>query len=79
MIKSRRIRWAVYVAYTGEKKAEYRILVDKSQSRRPRRWTGNIKMSLREIGWVGVDWTRFTQDRDQWRALADTMMNLRVP
>jgi hypothetical protein len=39
----------------------------------------NIKMSLREIGWDGVDWIELAQDRDQWRALVNTAMNLRVP
>jgi hypothetical protein len=46
-----------------------------------RRWEDNIrsKMVLREIGWGGMDWTVLAQDRDQWRALVDTAMNLRVP
>jgi hypothetical protein len=39
----------------------------------------NIKMDLREIGWNGVDWMDMAQDRDQWRALVDTVLNLRVP
>jgi hypothetical protein len=39
----------------------------------------NIKMDLREIGWGGVDWIDVAQDRDQWRALMNTIMNLRVP
>jgi hypothetical protein len=39
----------------------------------------NIKMDLREIGWDGIDWIDLAQDRDQWRALVDTVMNLRVP
>jgi hypothetical protein len=38
-----------------------------------------IKMDLREIGWDGVDWTDGAQDRDQWRALVNTVLNLRVP
>jgi hypothetical protein len=47
---------------------------------RPRRkWVDNIKMDLREIGWDGVDWIELAQDRDQWRALVTTVMNLRVP
>jgi hypothetical protein len=33
----------------------------------------------REIGWDGVDWVELAQDRDQWRALVNTVMNLRVP
>jgi hypothetical protein len=39
----------------------------------------NIKIDLREIGWDGVDWIDLAQDRDQWRALVNTLMNLRVP
>jgi hypothetical protein len=39
----------------------------------------NIKMDLREIGWDGVDWMDMVQDRDQWRVLVNTVLNLRVP
>jgi hypothetical protein len=39
----------------------------------------NIKIDLREIGWDGVDWIDLAQDKDQWRALVNTVMNLRVP
>jgi hypothetical protein len=39
----------------------------------------NIKIDLREIGWEGMDWMDLAQDRDQWRALVDTVVNLRVP
>jgi hypothetical protein len=39
----------------------------------------NIKIDLKEIGWEGVDWMHLTQDRDQWRNLVNTVMNLRVP
>jgi hypothetical protein len=40
---------------------------------------GNIKVDLREIGWDGMEWIDLAQDRDQWRALLDTVINLRVP
>jgi hypothetical protein len=43
-----------------------------------RRWVDNIKMYLREIGWDGVDWIDMAQDRDQWRALVNTVLNLQV-
>jgi hypothetical protein len=43
------------------------------------RWADNIKMYLREIGWDGVDWIDLAQDRDQWRALLNAVMNLQVP
>jgi hypothetical protein len=44
-----------------------------------RRWVNNIKMDLREIGWGSMDWIDLAQDRYQWRALVNTVMNLRVP
>jgi hypothetical protein len=44
-----------------------------------RRWVDNIKMDLGEIGWNGVDWIDLAQDRDRWRALVNTVMNLRFP
>jgi hypothetical protein len=44
-----------------------------------RRWVDNIKMDLREIGWDDMEWIDLAQDRDQWRALVNTVMNLRVP
>jgi hypothetical protein len=68
----------------GEKGNAYRILVGKPEGKRPlgrprRRWMDNIKMYIREIGLDGMDWIELTQDRDQWRALVNTVMNLRVP
>jgi hypothetical protein len=42
------------------------------------RWVDNIKMDLREIGWDGIGWIDLAQDRDQWRALVNTVMSLRV-
>jgi hypothetical protein len=68
----------------GETRNAYRILVGKPEGKRPigrprRRWVDDIKMDLGEIGWDGVDWIELAQDRDQWRALVNTVMNLRVP
>jgi hypothetical protein len=68
----------------GEKRDAYRILVGKPEGKRPLgrprcRWVDNIKMDLREIGWDGTDWTDLAQDRDQWRVLVNTVMNLQVP
>jgi hypothetical protein len=52
----------------------------KSEEKRPLgRWVDNIKINLREIGWDGMDWIDQAQDMDQWRALVNTVMNLRVP
>jgi hypothetical protein len=68
----------------GVKWNRYRILVGKPERKRPlgRPRCGlvdNIKMNLREIGWRGMDWVDLAQDRDQWRALVNTVMNLQVP
>jgi hypothetical protein len=68
----------------GEKRNAYRLLVGKSEGKRPpgrsrRRWVDNIKMDLLEIGWSGVDWIGLAQDRDKWRDLVSAVMNLRVP
>jgi hypothetical protein len=47
---------------------------------RPRsKWVDNFKTDLIDIGWDGMDWIDLAQDRDQWRALVNTLMNLRVP
>jgi hypothetical protein len=43
------------------------------------RWEDNIRMDIREIRWKGVDWMHFTEDRDQWPALVNMVMNLQVP
>jgi hypothetical protein len=84
MIKSRRIRWAGPVARMGERMNASRILVGKPEVKRAlgrpkRRWVDNIKMALKEIEWDGMDWIDLAQDRVQWRALVNTVMNLRVP
>jgi hypothetical protein len=84
MIKSRRMKWAGHVASMGEKRNAYRILVGKPEGKRPLgrprcRWEDNIRMTLREIGWGGMDWIDLAQDRDQRRAPVNMVMNLRVP
>jgi hypothetical protein len=84
MIKSRRMKWAGHVARMGAKRTENRILVGKPEGKRPlgrtrRRWVDKIKMDLREIGWDVMDWIDLAQDRDHWRALVNTVMNLWVP
>jgi hypothetical protein len=67
----------------GEKRGAYRILVGRPEGRRPlgrhrRRWEYNIKMDLEEVGW-GMDWIELAQDMDRWRAVLNTVMNLRFP
>jgi hypothetical protein len=84
MMKSWRMRCAGHVARMGEKRNAYRILMGKPERKRPlgrprRRSVNNIKMDLREVGWDGMDWIDLTEDRDQWRALVNVVMNLWVP
>jgi hypothetical protein len=63
MIKSRRMPWTGHVARWGERRNAYRILVGKSEGKRPlgrprRKWVDNIKIDLREISWDGSIWLR---------------------
>jgi hypothetical protein len=66
-----------------EKRDAYRILVGKPEGKRllgrPRRRLDDIRMDLGEIGWGGMDWIDLAQDRNQWRALVNTVMKLQVP
>ena len=67
----------------GEGRGVHRGLLGKPEGKRPfgrprRRWEDNIKMDLQEVMW-GEDWMELAQDRDRWRALVNTIMNLRVP
>jgi hypothetical protein len=73
-----------YVARMGEKRNVYRLLVGKQEGKGPlgrprRRWIDNIKMDLLEIGLNVVDWIGLAQDRYSWRALVNSVMNLRIP
>jgi hypothetical protein len=84
IIKLRRMRWAGHVARMGEKRNAYRLLVGKQEGKRPLgrprcRWVDNIRMGLGEVGWSDVDWIGLAQDRNRWRALVNSVLNLRVP
>jgi hypothetical protein len=83
IIKSR-MRWAGYVARMGEKRNAYRLLVGKPEGKRqlgrPRsRWVDNIRMDLGEVGWGDVNWIGLDKDRNKWRAVVNSVLNLRVP
>jgi hypothetical protein len=67
----------------GEKRNACRILLGNPEGKTPlggprRRWVDNIKMDLRKRGWDGTNWIDVAQNRDQWRVLVNTVMNLRV-
>jgi hypothetical protein len=84
VIKARRMRWAGHVARLVEVMGAYKILAGRPEGRRPlgrprRRWEDNIKMNLGGIGIGDMDWIHLAQDRDRWRAVVITVMNLRIP
>jgi hypothetical protein len=69
-----------------EMRSAYNILVAKLEGKRPlegprHKWEDNIRMDLKnkETGWEGVDWMHLAQDRDQWQAAVNTVVNLSVP
>ena len=72
------------MAHMGEDRGVHMVLVGKSEGKRPlgrpkRRWEGNIKMDLHEVGGGRGDWMELAQDRDRWRALVGTVRDFRVP
>jgi hypothetical protein len=80
IIKSRKMRWAGHVARMGEK--IFRLLVGNPEGKRPlgrprRRWVDNIRMDLGEVGRGDVDWIGLAQDRNKWKALVNSVLNLR--
>jgi hypothetical protein len=83
VINSRRLSWAGHVARVGEGRGVYRVLVGKPKSKRPMgrprcRWEDSIKMDLREMGIDRASWIRLAEDRVQWRAFVNRVMNLQV-
>ena len=82
IIRSLKSRLSTYG--TVQKCIEYRVLVGKTEGKRPsgrprRRWEDNIKMELREVSYDPGEWIDLAEDRDQWRAYVRAVMNLRVP
>jgi hypothetical protein len=70
--------------YVGEKRNADRSLVGKPEVKRPlsrprRRWVDNIRTDLGEVGWGDMDWIGRAQDRNRWKALVNSVLNLRVP
>jgi hypothetical protein len=68
----------------GEKRNAYRLLVGEPQGTRPigrprHRWVDNIRMHLGEVRWGDVDWIGLAKDRNRWRALVNSVLNLWVP
>ena len=83
-IKSRRMRWVEHVARMGETKGVYKVVVGKTEGKRPLRrarrgWEDNIKVGPQEVGWGNMDWIDLAEDRERWRALANSVMNIRFP
>jgi hypothetical protein len=84
IIKSRRMIWASHVARTDKKRNAYRLLVRKPEGKRPLgrprlRWADNIRIDLGEVGWGDVDCIGLAKDRNSWRAVVNSVLNLRVP
>jgi len=84
VVKSRRMRWAGHMARMGEGRGVHRVVVGKPEGKRPmgrprRRWEDNIKMDFQEVGGGCGYWIELAQDRDRWRALVSTVVNLGVP
>jgi hypothetical protein len=79
-INPSRIKWLGHIAHIGEMRNGCNILDGKPEVKRSRhKQEDNIRMKLREIGWEVVDYIHLAQDKNQWWALVNTVMNLWVP
>jgi hypothetical protein len=84
VVKSRIMRLAGHVVRIGEERGVYRVLVGKSEGKRPlgkprRRWEDNIKIDLQEVGGGYGELMELAQDRDRWRVIVSPVKNFRVP
>jgi hypothetical protein len=79
IIKSKRMRWVGHVVRMGEKRNAYRLLVGKQDGKRPLGRSRHSWMDLGEVGWGDVDWIGLAKDRNSWRAVVNSVLNLRVP
>jgi hypothetical protein len=82
-IKPRRMRWAGHVTRMEGERKVYKVLVGKTERKRPlgrprRRREDGIRINFMETGWGSVEWIQLAQDRDRWRAVVNTVMKLRV-
>jgi hypothetical protein len=78
------MRWAGHVARKRVKRNAYRLLVGKPEGKRPlgrprHMWVDNIRMDLGEVGWGDVGWIGLAKDRNRWRALVNSVLNLQLP
>jgi hypothetical protein len=83
MIRPRRMICTGHVFRNGKKGNAYRMLVTKPEGKRPLgrallRWVDSTEIYLGQSGWGGKDWIDLAQNRNQWRALVNTVMNLQV-
>jgi hypothetical protein len=80
-MKSRRVRQVGHMTRMGEERKVYKVFMGRPKGKRPpwrpkHRWENGIRMDFRETGWEGVEWVQLAQDREQWQAVVNEVMNL---